>query len=79
MDGGADIGIGIKLIKTFQKFCEYVISFKNHWSEFLAVWKQHIDEDCQGVRHYDKSHEFYESLRIIQQGIDLYPDQENKP
>lgn len=65
MNGRADIGIGIKLIKAFQKFREYVIPFKNHWPQFLAVWKQHIDDDCQRVGHHDKFHEFYERLRII--------------
>lgn len=79
MNGRTDICIGIKLIKSFQKFCEQVISFKNHGPQLLAVWKQHIDDDRQGVGHHDKFHKFYESLRIIQQGIDLYPDQENKP
>ena len=79
MNGRADICVGIKLIKAFQKFREYVISFKNHGPQLLAVWEQHIDDDCQQVGHNDKFHKFFERLRIIQQSIDLYPDQENKP
>ena len=79
MNGRTDICIGIKLIKTFQKFSEYVISFKNHGPQLLAVWKQHINDNRQRVGHHNKFHKFCERLRIIQQGIDLYPDQENKP
>ena len=79
MNGRTDICIGIKLVKTFQKFCEQVISFKNHGPQFLAVWKQHIDEDRYCIGHHNKFHKFCERFRIIQQGIDLYPDQENKP
>ena len=79
MQGGAHVGVGVKLVEVLEEPGESVIPGKFRRAQVLGVGEQEEDNQRSRVGENDEIHHPAERMHIKQQGVQMHPNQKDEP
>ena len=79
MDGGADVRVGVELIKSGDKPGEEIIPCKFRGPQLLGSGIYEINNHCDRVGYYNEIHELFEGFHVKKQSVDMYAHEIDEP
>ena len=76
---GADVCVGVKLIKPGDKSGKSVVVLELKGAKPLGGGIEEIDNHCDRIGYHNKIHQFPEAFHVEKERVNMYPDEIDEP